>query len=260
MIISPEISRKPVFLLAATVLGAGLIAGAVLLSTAEADHPMEADLISQRCASFSKATVWVAFTREGLLDANYKYLLHLHEDGRIAMDSVAGGRDRIYWDGQTLTRSRAVNPTPRVVDGYDQIIADVWSECRAGFANSTWTEAPYPVGILAGPSHFLGLDLPFPWADTLQIRVGYTPGNGVIQNIVLLDLSGNVLQDYGLVGENWNASFPAQALGPDVPPFRPPTWPGWIQKDAVAQEILDGMPPEELIISNRPIHRFDPDQ
>ncbi|MCK6503620.1 hypothetical protein L6R53_09510 [Myxococcota bacterium] len=250
----PLLSRKPVFLLAATVLGAGLIAGAVLLSTAEADHPMEADLISQRCASFSKATVWVAFTREGLLDANYKYLLHLHEDGRIAMDSVAGGRDRIYWDGQTLTRSRAVNPTPRVVNGYDQIIADVWSECRSGFANSTWTAIPEPPGVGGRSRHWLSLELPFSWADEVQILVSYWPGKAELDRVALLDSAGQVIRNFGLVGENWNATFPAQALGPDVPPFLPPTWPGWTFQPSASHD------PDLTVVGPYPVHRFDPNQ
>lgn len=247
----PALRSRLVLAVGGLLLAAAIGTGA-LVSHSEADHPTEADLIAQRCQGFSKASIWLAYTR-GFADLSYKYLLHAHQDGRLAADSVAGSRGRVYWDGQQLTRSTAANPGPRTVTGFDQIIADIWTECRSGFDDSTWSTVAIPVADVPHLTRYwLRLELPYDWADQVQVLVGYMPGSGELMQLVLLEADGTVIQSVRLEGENWTASFPDQALGRDVPPFFPPKYPEWTQYDFPSQEILDGADPDDLLIPVSP--------
>ncbi len=126
------------------LLAATAAAAFTLLRTpTRAQVPTEASILSQHCQTFSKFKTWLSYPNT-LIGGTYHFVLHVQDDGRFGMDSVRGQKERYYWDGSTLTKSNDSNPPPRVIDGYDQIITDLWSECRSGFANSTWATGVHP--------------------------------------------------------------------------------------------------------------------
>jgi len=209
--------------------------------------PTEASILSQHCQTFSKFKTWLSYPNT-LIGGTYRFVLHVQDDGRFGMDRVTSQKERYYWDGSTLTKSNDSNPPPRVIDGYDQIITDLWNECRSGFANSTWATGVHPppdAGTVT--AYWYRLDLPFAWAQPLDIYVGYMPGSGELEQLVIAE-GDTTMKNIVIHGPDWNANFPPQALGPNVPPFFPDGWPGYKIRAAVADEIEAGAKIEDLVI------------
>ncbi len=230
------------------VLGLALLLRSSDAGRLPADRPFEATLFAWRCQTFTRFKVWVSWRAQTLTGSRERrYVFRLQDDGQFDLDRVRGKR-RYHFDGTRLTESRRSWEEIRVVEGYDDMIRDLWIECRSGFPNATWTESIPPDVRRVGDSvHWYRVELPYDWARSYAVYIEYIGWRREPHKLRLVQ-DGAVVRSFTLQDANWQAAFPPGSMrsaynrnGPEEPP---PT--GYDKRRA--HERREGTPEEDLLI------------
>jgi hypothetical protein len=175
------------------------------------DAPGAVASLVEGCRGFEKTQVWFSVFDKQRLPApgDRLFVLRAVDDGRLSVDELEPHHTRYYWsDIGELTRHSLRQEHPWTLPNFGEKIADVFDECRDGFASSDW--------VMTEPSHdmkgwtplwkWVKLELPFSWAEGMDIWLAatYAPAPELRQ-LVIHAADGDVVVTIQKV--DWAATF-----------------------------------------------------